>query len=522
MPPHLFASHHSSPKMRTSAPGRWAIVRVTIETSGDDPGVFVVSIKPRQCPKAFFREEAEGTVSIDILKKLDEDFSGDPSEHVGSSEPNVLHSANDQIRDHAQKLAQFLWDSVAGYDKLWWSGLGTSTEVDFLAIELLLCKELRKYVWEALLTLAEFPGAKTAIIRAVQDETPRLNRHQRTTPLRLVLRSRQMADLPELGAAARRCMEDLKKHGWIEVTAPGGVGELDALTEIANKHERVILVYIGHGHKNEQNGQGELEVDRGDGQEDWVGPDGFFCALPHVKHLTLVLIACGVGFNEAIDGWLGRADVVVAMQLPLSKDAAATFVEELLADDPDPPDLDSPSGVVQQVARGRADLARRYYRVETATPVIYSRDPLEIARPWARRAAVLTIGLLGLVALVAYLLAPWLPPCTAVMLPAFTVNATPVPAAGTYTVSLSNGEMPDLVIKADIAAKPPWCRSRPATGWAVIGEDGGARQLPDLDGFLTIPVQAPPAGEEMVLRLHVRDEMSLDDTYTYVVFRTKE
>ncbi|MCB0167446.1 MAG: TIR domain-containing protein [Anaerolineae bacterium] len=363
-----------------------ATVRVTIRRDGLE---YLVDIRPRKCPPLGQQlPQAQGRIRSNLCNLLDATFPKNISDNIGVSEGDIHQQTEEEIQLHAQELEKVLWgiEVWEGNNEdiyNWWRQLTTNQSIDFLIVEFVLCTEMRKYLWESLLTKLNLPITKTAIVRIRLEDVKNLESllsvWEARNPVWLTLLSDPKGDLESLCKWVGVKLDMLEEKGWpIEQVSPTrGKGHLDSLSQTLKKpHDRQAALFLYVGHAETRENQARFLMESEHNRLDWVSVARLQASFGQYKPPISLLIACWLGQSDTIrpiDQLLNLSKVIVAMQLPLSPLAAERFLDGFIESLSEPTDPYSVEGVARAVAHARQKLfiGTRSY-IEAVAPVIYS------------------------------------------------------------------------------------------------------------------------------------------------------
>jgi hypothetical protein len=375
----------------------YAVIQVTIRRGG---ARFLVDVTVLKRPAALPDiPGGQGEISNDLFDSFEESFPTKLAEDIGTFEPSVLNQAEISIVNHAQVLEQVLWgeavwnkseDKKAVWNeidekrKTWWRNLIAGSRGGYVSvIELDLCREMRRFIWEALLVTQDFPLNDVSIVRI-----PDVGQDVRaafTMPLRRALFPDPRSDLVALHT---HCRARVMKQGWKVVERLSGNSSLDALSDdLRNENSKELaFLYVGHGQATQHSMLFVMEDKRG--QDDLVMVERLRTAFCNCKPVVLILVACWLGGGQvSSDPLFNMSVITVAMQLPLSPDAAERFIDGFFDHTFKNSKKLSLIEVLKRVKEARRELHNgEYSHIEAAIPVIYSRVPfaaLELEIPAA-------------------------------------------------------------------------------------------------------------------------------------------
>jgi hypothetical protein len=343
-----------------------------------------------------------------LLAQFEETFPEELAETIGKPVNELVQEAANHISSHASALVKVLWGQEVWKENFkewrdWWLKLSHSPDKEFLIIELILSDDMQKYIWESLLTQLNVSIDKVAIVRMqLEDDRSSEILQVPRDSIWLTLVS-EKGDLRELPNRAKSLLSELKIKGWpIHEVGARNEGDLDNISRMLRERHKppvAFFLYVGHGEVEEDQARVAFIMEDERQESDPVDVARLQTAFDECKPAILLLVACNIGMAGLVNELLSISNIVVAMQLPLSPDAAMRFLEGFFKKPRSYLDLYSVEGLARAVgyARQRMHIGA-YSRIEVVTPVIYSRVPTEISMPTPVRPIKVRLSILVSVA----------------------------------------------------------------------------------------------------------------------------
>jgi hypothetical protein len=308
---------------------------------------------------------------------------------IGNEGSPYVESVLEHMTKHEKALFSAITSDQNGSPEAgardWWRNLARQKDLQFLAIELQVCEEMRSFLWEL---LRRTLGPKSGFLRlpATLDEGhPGFRLSGADEWLALV--SSANDGPPGYHGVAENVRRTLKSHpAFRTVPQASKRSELTALHETsAHMSHAPPFLFFGHG---ELSDEGVLILADENGNATEVSANALRLALVTMESVANqlplgVLLACRVGgspptANETQAGFLQLFRVIVALQLRISFDAAETFLAEFLKRRGEIHSL-----IDLLVVVGAAEVAignRHGIEVERGTMVVFSQEALPV--PW--------------------------------------------------------------------------------------------------------------------------------------------
>lgn len=562
----------------------YAVIRVTIRPY-DDEASFSVAVEALKCPNNFLLiSPGQGKIPKYLFDAFENSFPKNLPTSIVQPEPAVSKDAEPSIKEHAAHLEKVFWGGDVWKEsdrwKVWWKDLiqHLKRSGGLTIIELVLCREMRRFVWESLLLLDDFfSPSECAIVRTRYEDTKSADSLQIRSPVTWMAvlsnpyrNTGDPQDITLLENKVTPYIEHKKKQSAdaiVEVEATALKGQLDVIKEKAREKQITSFLYVGHGLIDRSQCQLELEAAGGSLSSVKTGPKQLKEAFKPGFPPILILIACSLACidnasnvdesklssRQPIDDLIDESSIIVAMQFQFSIEAAGVFIKEFLAGE----DLSSVQGIARGVMRGRGGLfssgTGKFDKIETITPVIYSRVSVVPAPPIVRSRPKLLIGIVVLFLIVIgiiirsssqaggvstpvatptltpilttptptlALVPPFiLEPCVELDVNTFTlddgVSTKTITANTTYSTTLVKGKLPQLIITANVTARPSGCQQQLTYQWTRYNSTGSLA-LSNFQDFHIIDQPSPPMGQVEMIRVFVEDKVTHAQVSTYL------
>jgi hypothetical protein len=471
-----------------------------------------------------------------------------------------------RLSAHCQCLSEVLWGIKT------WGSEKRADEVrrtfrklanKDLHLELVLPNDMHQFMWEALHFEDEIAGNLSIVRMRVEDvrqgglRSLRLSKRQ-VSLLTIVANpdDRHLADLAGLAQRIQYVLSRvpflrLREHPVEYRIGSRLIAESTSQQVIRlhkKKHQRFnIWFLVVHGSADNE---GLLYYENSNSRPERVRLAELYNDSFGRPPDVCILFACDIACfgSHFVDGLLSRdVKLVVAMQAPISFDAAVTFAkfwEEL-----DDFRYISLCTLERAVKHARAEVDRH----ERSVPVLYARTrygwpgwvgpmflvfttilfafllgripapgspPVPTPGATATSVLVLTSGATQL-SVPAVTITPTLTSglCVKLDVRTFTVDGEIVDAGTTYTITVTSGAPIELIIKANLIAQPPGCYQQPISRWTV-SDDKEDKPLDNFQDFLAIVYHAPPAGEAETISVFIRDVLTHEEVKTYLIVRS--